>query len=151
MQPASEPDQNLDAAGKGRKVRELLRRSTQTLGTNSSPKGNPNLQGEPLVVSVRKGKLATEGKNGENETNDVRANDVSGDEAIKFDPSRMIGIIKRKALIRDLAAAYHAECIACCQELLLLQKKWEEKYAERRASEETRKKTAKPSKRSKKG
>ncbi|KAH7568545.1 hypothetical protein JRO89_XS06G0013100 [Xanthoceras sorbifolium] len=43
-----------------------------------------------------------------------------------FDPSRMIGIIKRKALIKELAALYHAECLAYCQELLELQKKWEE-------------------------
>jgi hypothetical protein len=38
----------------------------------------------------------------------------------------VIGIIKRKALIKDLAAVYHAECLAYCQELLELQKKWEE-------------------------
>ncbi|KAF3449966.1 hypothetical protein FNV43_RR06045 [Rhamnella rubrinervis] len=43
-----------------------------------------------------------------------------------FDPSRMIGIIKRKALIKELAAAYHAECLAYCQELLELQRKWDE-------------------------
>ncbi|KAG2688939.1 hypothetical protein I3843_09G116200 [Carya illinoinensis] len=43
-----------------------------------------------------------------------------------FDPSRMIGIIKRKALIKELAAVYHAECLAYCQELLELQRKWEE-------------------------
>lgn len=42
------------------------------------------------------------------------------------DPSRMVGIIKRKALIKDLAAVYHAECLAYCQELLELQTKWEE-------------------------
>ncbi|PPR85298.1 hypothetical protein GOBAR_AA35394 [Gossypium barbadense] len=45
-----------------------------------------------------------------------------------FDPSRMIGIIKRKALIKELAAVYHAECLAKCQELLELQKKWDEGY-----------------------
>ncbi|MBA0599114.1 hypothetical protein Gorai_005349, partial [Gossypium raimondii] len=43
-----------------------------------------------------------------------------------FDPSRMIGIIKRKALIKELAAVYHGECLAYCQELLELQKKWNE-------------------------
>ncbi|KAF5736347.1 hypothetical protein HS088_TW14G00489 [Tripterygium wilfordii] len=43
-----------------------------------------------------------------------------------FDPSRMIGIIKRKALIKELAAVYHAQCLSYCQELLELQKKWEE-------------------------
>ncbi|KAK3041167.1 hypothetical protein RJ639_028646 [Escallonia herrerae] len=43
-----------------------------------------------------------------------------------FDPSRMIGIIRRKALIKDLAAVYHAECLAYCQELLELQRKCEE-------------------------
>ncbi|KAJ0232889.1 Uncharacterized protein HA466_0285770 [Hirschfeldia incana] len=41
----------------------------------------------------------------------------------KFDPTRMIGIIKRKALIKDLAAAYHNECISYCRELLELQKR----------------------------
>ncbi|XP_042485132.1 suppressor protein STP22 of temperature-sensitive alpha-factor receptor and arginine permease-like isoform X1 [Macadamia integrifolia] len=44
----------------------------------------------------------------------------------RFDPSRMIGIIKRKALIKDLAAVYHAECLSYCQQLLELQKKREE-------------------------
>lgn len=29
-------------------------------------------------------------------------------------------------MIKDLAAAYHAECLASCQELLELQKKWDE-------------------------
>lgn len=38
----------------------------------------------------------------------------------------VIGIIKRKALIKDLAALYHAECLTYCQELLELQKKWDE-------------------------
>ncbi|KAI3869887.1 hypothetical protein MKW92_036822 [Papaver armeniacum] len=31
---------------------------------------------------------------------------------LRFDPSRMIGIIRRKAMIKDLAAVYHAECLA---------------------------------------
>ena len=38
----------------------------------------------------------------------------------------VIGIIRRKAMIKDLAAIYHAECLAYCQELLELQKKAEE-------------------------
>lgn len=38
----------------------------------------------------------------------------------------VIGIIKRKALIKELAALYHAECLTYCQELLELQKKWDE-------------------------
>lgn len=38
----------------------------------------------------------------------------------------VIGIIKRKALIKELAAVYHAECLAYCQELMELQRKWEE-------------------------
>ncbi|GMN43188.1 hypothetical protein TIFTF001_012389 [Ficus carica] len=45
-----------------------------------------------------------------------------------FDPSRMIGIIKRKALIKELAAVYHAECLQYCQELLELQRKWDEVF-----------------------
>ncbi|KAG5515862.1 hypothetical protein RHGRI_036790 [Rhododendron griersonianum] len=44
----------------------------------------------------------------------------------RFDPSRMIGIIRRKSLIKELAAVYHAECLAYCQELLELQRKREE-------------------------
>ncbi|KAI5442139.1 hypothetical protein KIW84_011269 [Lathyrus oleraceus] len=48
------------------------------------------------------------------------------DPPLPFDPSRMVGIIKRKALIKDLAAAYHAECLQYCQELLELQTKWDE-------------------------
>lgn len=38
----------------------------------------------------------------------------------------VIGIIKRKALIKELAAAYHDECLAYCQKLLQLQREWEE-------------------------
>ncbi|XP_057763975.1 uncharacterized protein LOC130985173 isoform X1 [Salvia miltiorrhiza] len=52
--------------------------------------------------------------------------DPSPPSAPPFDPSRMIGIIKRKALIKELAAAYHAECLTYCQELLELQKKNDE-------------------------
>ncbi|KAL6641796.1 hypothetical protein ACP70R_019977 [Stipagrostis hirtigluma subsp. patula] len=44
----------------------------------------------------------------------------------QFDPSRMIGIMKRRALIKELTAAYHAECTARCKELLQLQIKLEE-------------------------
>lgn len=39
---------------------------------------------------------------------------------------KVIGIIRRKALIKELAAAYHAECLTYCQELLELQKKIDE-------------------------
>ncbi|XP_041023860.1 uncharacterized proline-rich protein [Juglans microcarpa x Juglans regia] len=67
-----------------------------------------------------------------------------------FDPSRMIGIIKRKALIKELAAAYHAECLAYCQELLELQRKWEEPFIDLKAPEDSRKETVRPAKRLKK-
>lgn len=43
-----------------------------------------------------------------------------------FSVVEVIGIIKRKALIKELAALYHAECLAYCQQLLELQKRWEE-------------------------
>ncbi|KAA0052527.1 uncharacterized protein E5676_scaffold255G009190 [Cucumis melo var. makuwa] len=68
----------------------------------------------------------------------------------RFDPSRMIGIIRRKALIKELAAAYHAECLVYCQELLELQRKWDEPYIELKAPDDPRKETMKPSKRQKK-
>ncbi|XP_024988710.1 WAS/WASL-interacting protein family member 3 [Cynara cardunculus var. scolymus] len=68
----------------------------------------------------------------------------------RFDPSRMIGIIKRKALIKDLAAVYHAECLAYCQELLELQKKCEEPYADVKVAADSRKETMRPPKRLKK-
>ncbi|TMX02981.1 hypothetical protein EJD97_018864 [Solanum chilense] len=67
-----------------------------------------------------------------------------------FNPSRMIGIIRRKAMIKDLAAIYHAECLAYCQELLELQKKAEESLIEMKAAEESRKETMRPPKRMKK-
>ncbi|OAY25180.1 hypothetical protein MANES_17G073200v8 [Manihot esculenta] len=67
-----------------------------------------------------------------------------------FDPSRMIGIIKRKALIKKLAAVYHAECLAYCQELLELQKKWEEPFVDLKTPDDTRKEQTKPPKRLKK-
>nr|ACU23710.1 unknown [Glycine max] len=61
------------------------------------------------------------------------------DPPLPFDPSRMIGIIKRKALIKDLAAVYHAECLAYCQELLELQTKWEEPFIDLKTPEESKK------------
>ncbi|KAG8057799.1 hypothetical protein GUJ93_ZPchr0002g26734 [Zizania palustris] len=65
------------------------------------------------------------------------ANGEKKPEEEQFDPSRMIGIIKRKALIKELAAAYHAECVASCKELLQLQRKWEEEqYVEYKMPEE---------------
>ncbi|KAJ4703113.1 mediator of RNA polymerase II transcription subunit 15-like isoform X1 [Melia azedarach] len=67
-----------------------------------------------------------------------------------FDPSRMIGIIKRKALIKELAALYHAECLAYCQELLELQKKWEEPFVDAKAHDDTRKEMTRLPKRAKK-
>ncbi|WOH12054.1 hypothetical protein DCAR_0831553 [Daucus carota subsp. sativus] len=68
----------------------------------------------------------------------------------RFDPSRMIGIIRRKALVKDLAAAYHAECLAYCQELLELQRKCEESIIDVKVAEESRKEAMRPPKRLKK-
>ncbi|XP_057949254.1 uncharacterized protein LOC131144569 [Malania oleifera] len=68
----------------------------------------------------------------------------------RFDPSRMIGIIRRKALIKELAAVYHAECLSYCQELLELQRKWEEPFPGIKPAEDARKETLRPSKRTKK-
>nr|GEV18745.1 hypothetical protein [Tanacetum cinerariifolium] len=68
----------------------------------------------------------------------------------RFDPSRTIGIIKRKALIKDLAAVYHAECLAYCQELLELQRKCEEPYADMKGVADSRKEAMRPPKRLKK-
>ncbi|OMO65768.1 hypothetical protein COLO4_31031 [Corchorus olitorius] len=62
----------------------------------------------------------------------------------------VIGIIKRKALIKELAAVYHAECLAYCQELLELQKKWDEPYIDVKPPEELRKEKMRPAKRLKK-
>lgn len=87
-------------------------------------------------------------------TKDQRPTKIEAEEKnpVDFDPSRMVGIIKRKALIKDLAAAYHAECVACCQELLQLQKKWEEQQrAEKRIQADVRKQIMKSAKRQKKG
>ncbi|KMZ70365.1 hypothetical protein ZOSMA_1G03470 [Zostera marina] len=55
---------------------------------------------------------------------------------VPFDPSRMVGIIKRKALIKDLAATYQKECLKCCQELLEHQREWEKVYAQRERERE---------------
>ncbi|XVF40094.1 hypothetical protein PTKIN_Ptkin01aG0084500 [Pterospermum kingtungense] len=67
-----------------------------------------------------------------------------------FDPSRMIGIIKRKALIKELAAVYHAECLAYCQELLELQRKWDEPFIDVKTPDDLRKEKMRPPKRLKK-
>ncbi|CAA2958639.1 Hypothetical predicted protein [Olea europaea subsp. europaea] len=67
-----------------------------------------------------------------------------------FDPSRMIGIIRRKVLIKDLAAVYHAECLTYCQELLELQSKLEDPFRDEKTQEESRKEMTKPPKRLKK-
>ncbi|XP_047058162.1 uncharacterized protein LOC124664763 [Lolium rigidum] len=72
------------------------------------------------------------------------------EEPEEFDPSRMIGIIKRKAFIKEITAAYHAECLACCKELLQFQRKWEEEqHAEAKMPEEPNTSSAKPLKRRK--
>ncbi|MFQ6666634.1 hypothetical protein Gotur_032915 [Gossypium turneri] len=62
----------------------------------------------------------------------------------------VIGIIKRKALIKELAAVYHAECLAKCQELLELQKKWDEPFIDLKIPDDLRKEKIRPSKRVKK-
>ncbi|KAL4586329.1 hypothetical protein LXL04_010965 [Taraxacum kok-saghyz] len=74
----------------------------------------------------------------------------SDDPPCRFDPSRTIGIIKRKSLIKDLAAVYHAECLAYCQELLELQRKCEEPYPDIKVVPDLRKETMRPPKRMKK-
>ncbi|VVB12602.1 unnamed protein product [Arabis nemorensis] len=63
----------------------------------------------------------------------------------QFDPSRMIGIIKRKALIKDLAAAYHTECLAYCRELLELQKRKDEPFLDTKATKDLKKETLRSS------
>eukprot|EP01018_Ginkgo_biloba_P030639 Gb_21549 [translate_table: standard] len=45
----------------------------------------------------------------------------------EFDPGQIVSIIRRKAMIKELAASYHAECLSYCQELLELQGKWEQR------------------------
>ncbi|GAB2209915.1 hypothetical protein Droror1_Dr00027143 [Drosera rotundifolia] len=62
----------------------------------------------------------------------------------------VVGIIRRKALIRNLAAVYHAECLAYCQQLLKLQKEWQETWIDIQVQEDTRK-DMRPTKRAKKG
>ncbi|TVU10571.1 hypothetical protein EJB05_44112, partial [Eragrostis curvula] len=90
--------------------------------------------GEPFAAGhpVPKKLLPMDGAAEAGGSREPAANGAKPEEK-QFDPSRMIGIIKRKALIKELAAAYHAECIASCKELLQLQlqMRWEEeKYAE---------------------
>ncbi|KAK4345247.1 hypothetical protein RND71_035423 [Anisodus tanguticus] len=58
----------------------------------------------------------------------------------------VIGIIRRKAMIKDLAAIYHAECLAYCQELLELQKKVEESLIDMKTAEDSRRETMRPPK-----
>ncbi|KAI3925468.1 hypothetical protein MKW92_051365 [Papaver armeniacum] len=57
---------------------------------------------------------------------------------------------KRKAMIKDLAAVYHAECLAYARELLELQRKWEESYADGKPPEDFRKEMIRQPKRLKK-
>ncbi|KAJ7000999.1 hypothetical protein NC653_011445 [Populus alba x Populus x berolinensis] len=57
---------------------------------------------------------------------ETRAPELESDPPTPFDPSRMIGIIKRKGLIKELAAVYHAQCLFYCQQLLDLQKNCQE-------------------------
>jgi len=88
---------------------------------------------------------AAEGGAGEPAAN---GGEKPAEEPQQFDPSRMICVIKRKALIKELAAAYHAQCLTCCKELLQLQRKWEEEqYAKAKMPEEPKISSAKPSKR----
>ncbi|KAH8510947.1 hypothetical protein H0E87_008468 [Populus deltoides] len=84
---------------------------------------------------------------------ETRARELQSDPPTPFDPSRMIGIIKRKGLIKELAAVYHAQCLFYCQQLLDLQKNCQEPFVELRAAtaaDDSRKETMRPPKRLKK-
>ncbi|WCJ27440.1 hypothetical protein M5689_009184 [Euphorbia peplus] len=67
-----------------------------------------------------------------------------------FDPTRMIGIIKRKALIKNLAALYHAECLSYCHQLLDLQQHLHEPFVDAKTPDDSRKEAMRPPKRLKK-
>lgn len=41
-------------------------------------------------------------------------------------PGQTASIIKRKAMIKELSALYHAECLSYSQKVLDLQRKWEQ-------------------------
>ncbi|MBA0640217.1 hypothetical protein Goklo_023177 [Gossypium klotzschianum] len=56
----------------------------------------------------------------------------------------VIGIIKRKELIKELADVYHGECLTYCQELLELQKKWNEPFIDDKSPNDSRKKMKPP-------
>ncbi|GLJ44710.1 hypothetical protein SUGI_0940140 [Cryptomeria japonica] len=43
-----------------------------------------------------------------------------------FHPGQVASIIRRRAMIKQLAASYHAECLSYCRELLELQRRWEQ-------------------------
>ncbi|CAN6465498.1 unnamed protein product [Victoria cruziana] len=67
-----------------------------------------------------------------------------------FDPSRLIGVLRRKALINDLAAAYQAKCLTSCQQFLELQRKLEEPNSGSKTLEEMRRELMRQHKRLKK-
>ncbi|XP_031505038.1 uncharacterized protein LOC116267451 isoform X1 [Nymphaea colorata] len=67
-----------------------------------------------------------------------------------FDPSRLISVMRRKALIKDLAAAYQAKCLTSCQQFLELQRKWEEPNSGNKTLEEMRRELMRQPKRLKK-
>ncbi|CAN0911509.1 hypothetical protein LINGRAHAP2_LOCUS26907 [Linum grandiflorum] len=80
----------------------------------------------------------------------LQSSELQTQSAVLF--SQVIGIIKRKTLIKELAAVYHAECLTYCRELLELQNKSsEEPFLDSKPPEDSRKEIARPSKRSKKG
>ncbi|KAJ6766328.1 hypothetical protein OIU79_022308 [Salix purpurea] len=79
-----------------------------------------------------------------------RAPEAQSDPPTPFDPSRMIGVIKRKGLIKELAAVYHAQCLFYCQQLLELQKNCQEPFVELKAVDDSRKETMRGPKRLKK-
>lgn len=60
----------------------------------------------------------------ENRTLDASAR--SSGHLFEFDPGQMTSIIRRKAMLKELASCYQAECAYYCQELLELQGKWEQ-------------------------
>jgi len=60
----------------------------------------------------------------ENRTLDASAR--SSGHLFEFDPGQMTSIIRRKAMLKELASCYQAECASYCQELLELQGKWEQ-------------------------
>lgn len=103
--------------------------STSTSSSSSSSSSSTSSSSEMEEPGVGGGvPLAVPAKMAKEEEEEVHsiAEESSPALLFHFDPAQMFSIIKRRAMLKELASCYHAECLSYRQVLFELQGKWEQ-------------------------